>query len=355
MKQTRQKEKANSRSRNSVRAQPGPPTYPATPMGEFEIIERFFKRGPQRDDVVVGIGDDAALVRVPPGHTLALAVDTMVEGVHFPKTCAPFDIGHKALAVNLSDLAAMGAEPAWATLALTLPQADPQWVASFSEGMRALAERYNVALVGGDTTRGPLSVTVQVQGFVPEGGGLLRSGAKAGDLICVTGTLGDAGLALQALEGVCTVDAVHDNALSQRLHRPEPRIAEGLALRGIASAVIDVSDGLIADLGHILEASRVGATIELARVPVSEAYRSVYEDDGLKLALTAGDDYELCFTVAPEQHSNMRRALQDSSCGVTCIGRVTGDEGLWCVQADGRKVRVERGGYEHFTDGAAGC
>jgi thiamine-monophosphate kinase len=239
-------------------------------LTEFNLIERYFTRpaAAPDPDVILGIGDDAALVRVPTGMELAVATDTLVEGVHFPPQTAPETIGHKALAVNLSDMAAMGAEPRWATLALTLPQADEDWLTAFSSGFLALAAAEGVQLIGGDTTRGPLSITVQILGLLPSGSALRRSGACAGDLVYVTGTLGDAGLALRMLQHAHGSAAVAA-PLAQRLNQPQPRTQEGLALRGIASAAIDISDGLCADLGHILAASGVGAHINLAALPLS--------------------------------------------------------------------------------------
>ncbi|MGD2111948.1 MAG: thiamine-phosphate kinase, partial [Gammaproteobacteria bacterium] len=233
---------------------------------EFDIIRRYFMpRGAGRDDVIAGVGDDAAVLRVPAEHELVVCMDTLVGDVHFPQATAPNAIGHKALAVNLSDLAAMGAEPAWATLALTLPENDADWLEQFSRGFFALAERYNVQLIGGDITRGPLSVTVQAHGFVPGGKALRRAGARPGELVCVTGTLGDAALALRLADRAPAL-------LRQRLDYPEPRVAAGIVLRDRASAVIDVSDGLLADLGHLLEADGLGAALRIGDLPRSAEF-----------------------------------------------------------------------------------
>ncbi len=240
-------------------------------MSEFDLIRDYFTDvGARRTDVDLGVGDDCALLEVPAGQQLAISIDTLAAGTHFLPDCDPESLGHKSLAVGLSDLAAMGAEPAWATLALTLPDHDPGWIAAFSRGFAALAGAHGVSLVGGDTTRGPLSVTVQVHGLVPAGRAIRRSGAAPGDRVYVSGTLGDAGLALRRILSGEPVDPV----ARARLERPTPRVALGLALRGVASAMIDVSDGLAADLGHILAASGVGAEIDLTALPLSAAVRS---------------------------------------------------------------------------------
>lgn len=313
------------------------------PSPEFELIQRYFSRHDAAPEIVLGIGDDCALARVPAGMELAMTVDTMVEGVHFPRHTAPFDIGYKALAVNLSDLASMGARPAWFTLALTLPRNDPDWLAGFSEGLHALAGEHRIALVGGDTTRGPLSITIQAHGLVPAGEALLRRGARAGDLVAVSGTPGDAGLGLQLALGQRTT-AVNADYLRARLDRPSPRVALGQRLRGIASACIDVSDGIAADLGHLLEASGVGADIELARLPLSEAFRQTFAGSpDWNLALTAGDDFELLFTVPPAREADLA-ALAD----VTVIGRIGADQGARFHLPQGGLMQLEQAGYDHF-------
>lgn len=322
------------------------------PLAEFSLIERFFAAPFRpRDDVVLGIGDDAALVNVPDGEQLAVAVDTLVAGVHFPQSVRAADVGYKALAVNLSDMAAMGATPRWATLALTLPQADAAWVESFAQGFFDLAERFGVALVGGDTTRGPLAVSVQILGTVPCGRALTRAGARAGDCIYVSGTLGDAGLALRLLQGERNCAQEPRAMLDARLHRPEPRVALGTHLRGVAGGVIDVSDGLLADLMHVLEASAVGATLNVDAVPRSNAFRACVEPPQpawMELPLTGGDDYELCFTAAPEHADTVQLLAQQTGVPIALIGVIDAQPGLRCRYADGREFRPARRGYEHF-------
>jgi thiamine-monophosphate kinase len=315
---------------------------------EFDIIERFFTRqGVVRDDVQYGIGDDAAVVQVPADSELVLCMDTLVGGVHFTAGTPAAAVGHKALAVNLSDLAAMGAVPAWVTLSITLPESDTAWLAGFARGFFALASRYSVQLVGGDTTRGPLSVTVQAHGLVPRGTALTRAGAQPGDHIYVTGTLGDAGLALQIQD---------ESVLQERLDYPPPRVEAGQALRGLASAVIDVSDGLLADLGHLLEAGSVGATLHVDELPRSTAFLSALERNGgnkraawfYELPLSAGDDYELCFTVPEARCAAALDALQRLGVAVTEIGMIESQPGTSCVLADGAVYQPRATGYRHF-------
>ncbi|AOU97302.1 thiamine-phosphate kinase [Acidihalobacter yilgarnensis] len=315
--------------------------------GEFDLIARHFSRCPPRDDVCLGVGDDAALLRPPSGQVLVATVDTLIAGVHFPEQTAPEDIGHKSLAVNLSDLAAMGAEPAWVTLAISLPKVDDRWLYAFAEGFYALAARHRVALVGGDTTRGPLCITVQALGWVPEGEALRRTGARPGDDIYVTGTLGDAGLGLAVVQSRIQVDPAHREALLARLNRPEPRIETGLALRGLASAAIDISDGLAADLGHLLEASGVGARVELDRLPRSDAVRLA--DPHGRLALTAGDDYELAFTLPPGCEADLARYAERLP-PYTRIGRVEAVPGLRLIDAQGNPFAFSHRGYDHFRE-----
>ena len=318
------------------------------PLTEFSLIERFFNaQTSSRDDVVIGIGDDAAVLNVPADQQLVAAVDTLVAGVHFPVNASAASLGHKALAVNLSDLAAMGARPTWALLALTLPTIDEVWVKEFAAGFFALARRFNVALVGGDTTQGPLSVSVQLFGCVPKGQAIQRRGAQSGDQIFVTGTLGDAGLALRQI----LADDDCPEALALRLHMPEPRVHLGEGLRGLATAAIDVSDGLLADLGHILSRSNVGARVRADHVPRSAAFQAVLSsanDDWYALPLSAGDDYELCFTV-PLSHSAAVHGLADRlQCVVTHIGEIVAEPGLKCVHEDGSAYVDHGRGYEHF-------
>jgi thiamine-monophosphate kinase len=316
---------------------------------EFDIIRRYFTRqDTNRRDVVTGVGDDAALLQVPAGMELVVCMDTLVEGVHFSTGTPAAAIGHKALAVNLSDIAAMGAEPAWATLSLTIPESDPHWLADFSQAFFELADRYQVQLVGGDTTRGPLSVTVQAHGFVPGNLALRRQGAQAGDHIYVTGTLGDAGLALQ-LAGAAGAE------LHRRLDYPEPRIAAGQALRDIASAAIDISDGLLADLGHLLESDQLGAALSIDDLPRSTAFSEVVQRCGadartlfLDLPLSAGDDYELCFTVPEASLQQLEAAQAQFFCACTHVGRVEETQGIRCYTADGEAYAPATAGYQHF-------
>ncbi len=313
-------------------------------MDEFQLIERYFRRpAPGGAGVEVGVGDDGAIVRLPPGRELVVVVDTLVAGVHFPAEMTPPDVGYRALAVNLSDVAAMGAEPAWMTLALTLPAPDADWLEGFAAGLWDLAERHGVALIGGDTTRGPLTVSVQVLGHLPAGTRLLRGGARAGDRVFVSGTPGDAAAGL----GLRTPDTDAERRLRTRFLRPEPRLGLGLALAGRASAAIaaiDVSDGLLADLAHICEASGVGAVIEEERLPLSAALLEVAgRERAAELALTGGDDYELCFTLPPEVEADDLSA----DVPVTAIGVVTAEPGIR-LRRHGRDVPLPAGGYRHF-------
>jgi thiamine-monophosphate kinase len=327
-------------------------------VGEFDLIRRHLQRvGADRADVLLGVGDDAALVRPGAGMELALCVDTLVEGVHFHPGVAAADLGHKALAVNLSDLAAMGAEPAWATLALTLPDADEAWVAEFAAGFSALANSLGLALVGGDTCRGARAVSVQLAGQVPSGQALRRRGARPGDWVVVSGTLGDAAIALShCLDPQGRVlspsgDAEARQWLLTRLHRPTPRLALGAALRGVASACIDISDGLLADLGHLLAQSGVGVSIDLARLPLSAQALAVAGEVATRAAACAGgDDYELCFTV-PEA-CMVELTTRNARCGgggLTVIGRIESESGLRLRDAHGRCVTPPATGYQHFA------
>lgn len=322
-------------------------------MAEFELIERIRARcGVRRDDVVLGIGDDAALLQPSPGMQLVACADTLNEGVHFPAQTAPDAIGWKALAVNLSDLAAMGGTPAWALLALSLPQADVAFVEALVDGLARLAAQHGVALVGGDTTYGPLSVTVTALGQVPQGLALLRAGAHVGDLVLVTGTLGDAAAALVLLQA--DVQALPETdahlQLRQRLDYPQPRLAAGQALRGFASACIDVSDGLLADLGHVCTASRVGAELDLDALPLSAALRSSLPmPQACDLALTGGDDYELCFTIAPVRLDAALAALRETGVNAHVIGRIVEAPGVRVLNGRGVAYELVRSGYEHFA------
>ncbi|MBL8259637.1 MAG: thiamine-phosphate kinase [Candidatus Competibacteraceae bacterium] len=318
---------------------------------EFSLIDRHFAaRRRARADVALGIGDDGALLLPHAGQQLVVTLDALVAGVHFFAAADPEGLGHKALAVNLSDLAAMGATPAWATLALVLPEADEVWLERFCRGLFALADRHDVQLVGGDTTRGPTTViALQAHGFVPPGLALRRDGAQPGDGIYVTGTPGDAGLALATAFGKARIASGHEGVVQARLERPEPRIAPGLSLRGLASAAIDISDGLAQDLGHILRRSGVGAVVDVERLPLSPALlASLDRDEAATMALAGGDDYELCFTVPLERIARLERAAAAWDCRCTRIGAITAEPGLRLVRADGSEFRLERLGYDHF-------
>lgn len=314
-------------------------------LGEFELIRRFFTRPAQRYDVALSVGDDCALLRPPPGRCVAMTTDTLVEGVHFLPGTNPESLGHKTLAVSLSDLAAMGAEPAWVSLAITLPSSGEDWLAAFAEGFLALAGRYGVALVGGDTTRGPLSITVQALGFVNENEGLRRGGAKIGDGIYLTGDLGLAGVGLEIVLGRTNLQGPEAVA---RLERPEPRIKAGLALAGFANACIDVSDGLAADLGHILDASGVGATLDWLALPLPSAVRRYIADCGDEwMPLRSGDDYELCFTVSLEREPELPGRMAEFGCSCARIGRIDSLVGLR-LQKDRQVLPIAASGYQHF-------
>ena len=317
-------------------------------LAEFDIIARYFQQDfPERAEITLGVGDDAALCTTPTGMQLAIAIDTLVAGVHFPNNTRPQDIGYKSLAVNLSDLAAMGATPAWMTLALTCPQPNATWLAGFKQGLLELAKDATISLIGGDTTRGPLTITIQVAGFVPKHCALQRSGARPGDEIYVTGTIGDAGLGLAAHQDQIVLPHVTQQFVTSRLNRPTPRWREGQALRGIASSAIDISDGLLADLGHILIASNVGASIQLANLPLSEAMNKYLTvEKAWNLALSAGDDYELCFTVPPSQVAALQKVLPSNLC--THIGTIETNKGLRCFDSNEQLFIPNKTGYQHW-------
>lgn len=319
--------------------------------GEFELIARYFDRvTSSRRDVEKGIGDDCALLSVPEKQSLAISTDTLVAGVHFLADIHPADLGYKALAVNLSDLAAMGADPAWLTLALTLPTVDESWLESFSDSLFELLDYYDMQLIGGDTTRGPLSMTLGIHGLVPQGRALRRSGARIGDWIYVTGTLGDsaAGLALLLGQEQLNNPAAHE-ALIKRHLRPIPRILQGQALRDLATSAIDISDGLISDLGHVLKASDCGARINLDALPLSEPLKQNFSSEQcLHWALSGGEDYELCFTVPEINRGALDVALGYLGVPFTCIGQMgPQSEGLVLLQDD-RVVEFNHKGFDHF-------
>lgn len=311
-------------------------------MNEFELIEHVFcGLTPQNQCVSLGIGDDAALLRLPEGQELAISTDCLVVGRHFPATTSAFDVGWKSLAVNLSDLAAMGARPIAFTLSLTLETADPAWLKTFAEGLGCLATRHGLTLVGGDTTRGPMNISLTVFGVVPTGAGITRKGAQVGDLICVTGTLGDAALALQKLQSGSHVDPL----LLDRLNRPTPRIGEGLRLQGVANAGIDLSDGLAGDLAHVLRASGVGARVNLDRLPVSEAFSASAARDRYRLQATCGDDYELCVCLPPAAYASV---ASDLEVPLSIVGEITREPGLVFEDNAGQLVDLAVHGFQHF-------
>lgn len=318
-------------------------------MGEFDLIDRFFKRPARHADL--GVGDDCALLSPRPGHQLALSADMLVEGRHFLSTVAPLHLGHKSLAVNLSDLAACGAEPRAFLLSLALPRADEAWLQGFSQGLFALADAHGCELIGGDTTQGPLNIAITVIGDVPQGQALLRSGAHAGDDIYVSGTLGDARLALETFRGHLSLPEAVFARCRERMEQPAPRVALGMALRGVASAAADISDGLLGDLGHILRQSHVGAQLQL---DACEGLLACGRDMDLSVSwrrtctLSGGDDYELVFTAPPSQHSAVQQAAQISQTPVTRIGVITEVPGCALLDAQGQSVTTRFASFDHF-------
>jgi len=358
-------------------------------MSEFDLIKRHFTRA--TPGALLGVGDDAALLQPSAGKVLAVSSDMLVSGTHFFADADPYMLGHKTLAVNISDMAAMGATPRWATLAISLPEADDAWLERFSAGFFALAQQYGVDLVGGDTTRGPLNLCVTIFGEVAPELALRRSGACVGDEIWVSGRLGDAALALAHLQGRVVLSDDEFSACAPALHQPQPRVALGLALRGIANSAIDVSDGLLSDLGHILDASKVGATIDFSVLPVSVTLRALITSPNLpfhpqgvrrcvprcqqaatlplsgegvgfppdkgglsgvelhqQCVLAGGDDYELCFTVPAARHDDVLRLASQLDLPLTCIGRIVAGQGCLVHDAAGQPINLEGGGYDHF-------
>ena len=313
--------------------------------GESDLIDRIRARATTRDDVVLGIGDDAAILQPPPGKQLVVTADTLNAGVHFPEATRAEDIGWKTLAVNLSDLAAMGAQPAWCTLSLSLPGSDPKWLDGFLDGFLELAAQHRVAIVGGDTTRGPLSLGVTAMGFVEPGRALRRDGAQVGDDVWVTGTLGDAAAALQSL----FAGAALDRALRARLDRPAPRVEAGQRLVGLANACIDVSDGLLADLGHICARSNAGAEIELDALPASSALQRFSPAMRHAWQTAGGDDYELCFTARRELRDEIAMAMGAVGVPATRIGIIVAEQGVRASDTSGNPWHPPRAGYTHFT------
>jgi thiamine-monophosphate kinase len=319
-------------------------------LGEFELIRRFFaaaacaRRGP---GIALGIGDDCALLSPGPGEQLAVSTDTLVEGVHFPHSAPPAALGQRALAVAASDLAAMGATPLGFTLALTLPQVDAHWLEAFAQGLDTMAQACDLRLVGGDTTRGPLSLTLTVFGTVPAGTGLTRRGARAGDVLCVGGTLGEAAGALPLVLGERSAPAAVAGPLLARYWSPRPQFALGLALRGLASAALDISDGLLADCGHIAEASGVGLRIEQSRVPLSDAVQGLAGGPAaLQAALCGGDDYVLAFTLPAALEPQLRQAGHTFH----VIGQVVAGNGVQLLDDHGQTITPRQRGYQHFQE-----
>lgn len=319
-------------------------------MKEFKIIDRFFAgRGQTRRDVELSVGDDCALVNPAENKSIAITCDTLVENVHFFPDMPAKALGYKAIAVNLSDLASMGAEPAWMTLAITLPEIDETWLDEFSASLSDTAEYYGVALVGGDTTRGPKSITITINGQVPKGKALTRCGAKNGDWIYVTGTLGDSALGLDVLRSKQTVVDDAATYFIQRHYYPTPRVLAGQALRGLASSAIDLSDGLVSDLGHILKRSEVGAIVDVTALPLSDAMRaSVDTDTALGYALTGGEDYELLFTVPESQRGALEIALAHAGVSFARIGQISTGNKLR-LNKDGEPYNPTNFGFEHFS------
>jgi thiamine-monophosphate kinase len=318
---------------------------------EFSVIEDFFKTQTiQRKDVIIGIGDDGAVTHIPQGQALVTTTDTLLSGVHFLAETSAHAIAQKAIAVNLSDLAAMGAEPAWISLSLSLPKADQVWLAEFSRGLQEHAKYYSVQLIGGDTVQGPLAITITAQGFVPFDKALTRSRAKPGDSVYVTGTLGDAGLGLHiAQHKVQVEDELNRDYLLNRLNYPTPRLLLGTSLRRIASACIDISDGLVSDIQHVLNASNCGATVHVDKLPLSLALKaSVGKEQAIDYALSAGDDYELLFTISEEQKGHLETTLASANVSATYIGQLSGHSGKLELRLNDKPYDYSAKGFQHF-------
>lgn len=320
-------------------------------LSEFEIIERFFIEAnyPLTNDLSLGPGDDCAILNPPPGQRLCFSIDTLVAGVHFPSTASAELIAHRSLAVNVSDLAAMGASPSFFMLALTLPEFDENWLREFSLAMAACARKYAIALAGGDLTRGPLSITVQVTGMLPGDVALTRSGARLDDDIYVTGFLGDAAAGLHIFQHKGIPRSSHENYLYNRFAFPEARVMVGQALLKLATSAIDISDGLLGDLAHITGSSGRGALLYSHQIPLSrQLLASVAGKEVMQYALSGGDDYELCFTAHRDQRTAIDQVGRDSSVAMTRIGKIVADKGIICVDHSGAEVTVAGGGYSHF-------
>lgn len=318
-------------------------------MGEFELIKRYFYQSARAFGVQMGIGDDCALLQPPEGKLLAVSMDTLVGGIHFPRNADPELIAERTLRVNLSDLAAQGAEPLWFTLGLTMPKVDERWMEGFARGLFAVADEYNIALVGGDTTRGPLAITIQVHGAVSSEHALMRANARAGDIIFVTGNVGDAAAALAVIRQELTVGKAAFNYFMSHYYRPQPRIKEAKMLHGISTCAIDISDGLLADLDHICEESGVGASIDLERIPVSTALNKVAEAEQIAdWALAGGDDYQLCFTVPAANLGKVEALIEAGKLHATAIGEIVKGSGVK-VLLEGEEFEPKRRGFNHFA------
>ncbi len=323
-------------------------------MKEFELIKEFFTAQPvSRKDVVMGIGDDCALIKANSGKLIAVTTDTLVAGVHFPLDTPPRAIGHKAVAVNLSDLAAMGAEPCWISVAITLPEVNQQWLAEFTAGVFELTEYFNVQLIGGDTTSGPLSITITAQGTVPEGKALCRNGAQNGDYLYVTGNLGDAGLALAAINGKVELTKVDFDKVLNKLNYPKPQVLAGQLMREYANSAIDVSDGLLADLNHLCQASKLGANIKVEDIPLSETLRNnLSAEAAVAMALSAGDDYQLIFTTSATNKVGLETAMGHANIDFSCIGQLN-PSGEIKLSYNDLPYEAPNLGFEHFADNSS--
>lgn len=328
---------------------------------EFNLIAQYFTRPTHHTKL--GVGDDAALILISPGMELAISADMLVAGTHFFHDADAYQVGWKSLAVNISDMAAMGANPKWATLAIALPEVNTAWLAEFSRGLFACADAFNVDLIGGDTTRGPLTISIQIMGEVPIGQAIKRSHANVGDEIWVSGHCGDAALALAHMQGKLTLSADALTICAKALHMPQPRVALGLALRQIANSAIDISDGLLADLGHILERSNVGASLMLGHIPHSvyladkltgavsdnQNTANACDKNVLNMLLAGGDDYELCFTAPAEKHAEINNLSEKLALPLSCIGHITANTGLIVHGFNDEILDFKETGFDHFS------
>ncbi|ELB2965817.1 thiamine-phosphate kinase [Vibrio parahaemolyticus] len=318
--------------------------------GEFNLIDKYFVgRQNQRKDVHLAAGDDCALVKAPANVQIAISTDTLVAGTHFLPHANPAWVAHKALASNISDLAAMGATPAWVSFALTMPEADEEWLASFCDAFFELADYFGIQLIGGDTTKGPLSLTLTVQGFVPEGKALTRSGAKVGDWVYVTGNLGDAKAGLDVILDETLRSRIGADELEKAHYLSTPRVLAGQALVGLASSAIDISDGLISDIKHILKRSQVGVSIDVSQLPISSELVQFLDDkvSAQQYALSSGEEYELCFTVSEQNRGSLQSALSYSGCKVTCIGQIR-PNGTFELHDNNQPLDWDLSGFDHF-------